>query len=214
MDRYLDHALVCSCGGDRTLRHHAIRDTLFCHAKLSQNAVLEKAGLLPLRHEDEPGPIAPRSARRPADVWLPRGPAGRGAAVDLAVTSGLQQEMIARSGMDSSAVLADYEEKKKNYLQTAQQCESAGFDFIPFVVEAHGGGLGCSGKRLCGFLASSAAVEQGQEVQESAGKLHRRLSVALQRETARAVLRRLHPSADARASACPQGWMSDPFAWQ
>ena len=26
---FMDHALVCSCGGDRTLRHNAIRDAFF-----------------------------------------------------------------------------------------------------------------------------------------------------------------------------------------
>ena len=32
LDAFLDHALVCSCGGDRTLRHNSLRDTTFSEA--------------------------------------------------------------------------------------------------------------------------------------------------------------------------------------
>ena len=33
LDVFMDHALVCSCGGDRTLRHNAIRDAFFEEAQ-------------------------------------------------------------------------------------------------------------------------------------------------------------------------------------
>ena len=72
LDAYLDHALVCGCGGDRTLRHNAARDTLYADAvEASMRAEREKAGLLPPR----PGDESVKSdklvrGRRPADVWL------------------------------------------------------------------------------------------------------------------------------------------------
>ena len=70
MDRWGDHALVCSCNGDRTLRHNAVRDAIFCEAiDAGVDAEREKAGLLPPKPDEE----AARNLRRPADVYLPVG---------------------------------------------------------------------------------------------------------------------------------------------
>ena len=56
MDVYLDHALVCSCGGDRTLRHNAVRDQVFSEAiEFGLRVQREKAGLLPPRPGDARG---------------------------------------------------------------------------------------------------------------------------------------------------------------
>ena len=50
LDVYLDHALVCSCGGDRTLRHNTIRDEFFEEAQAAGvRCDKEKLNLLPLR---------------------------------------------------------------------------------------------------------------------------------------------------------------------
>ena len=139
-------------------------------------------------------------------MWLPRGPSGRGTAVDLAVSSGLRADLIPHSAVDGSVVAARYEEHKKEYLNTEQLCKDSGFDFLPFVIEAHGGGIGALGRRLCGFVASACATEEGEEVETTAVRLHRCLFIALQRETARAVLRPLSPAAEAEVPAYPQAW--------
>ena len=54
MDRWGDHALTCSCNGDRTVRHNAIRNVCYEEAvEASLRPEREKAGLLPGRpHED------------------------------------------------------------------------------------------------------------------------------------------------------------------
>ena len=72
MDSFGDHALVCSCKGDRTVRHNAIRDIVHQEGLLAGTAaVKEKAGLLPARPaEDGVGHVD--GHRRPADVWFPR----------------------------------------------------------------------------------------------------------------------------------------------
>ena len=50
MDPWGDHALVCGGGGDRTLRHNALRDLVLRLAKSAGfTAVAEKPGLLPPR---------------------------------------------------------------------------------------------------------------------------------------------------------------------
>ena len=50
LDRFGDHALVCSCGGDRTRRHNLLRNMAYYAASASNlNPELEKPGLLAQR---------------------------------------------------------------------------------------------------------------------------------------------------------------------
>ena len=93
MDRFGDHALVCPCKGDRTVRHNAVRNCTFSEAVVAgRNPDREKAGLLPGRPASD-GVKGKEGERRPADVWLPRGPCGRGEALDFACTSGLRTDL-------------------------------------------------------------------------------------------------------------------------
>eukprot|EP00971_Amphidinium_carterae_P037524 737729-Amphidinium_carterae.1 len=70
MDVSGDHALVCSCTGDRNARHHHVRNAI---ADVALEAGLrpekEKMGLLP-DHTGVSGVMV--QLRRPADVYLPR----------------------------------------------------------------------------------------------------------------------------------------------
>ena len=174
MDKFMDHALVRMCGGDRTSRHNAVRDALHTEASsASLRSEREKAGLLPPRPEGEEstqGDVGGTQARRPADVWLPRGPDGRPTAVDFAVTSGLKPDMVVHSAQDGSVSIVEYEARKREYLDTEKQCRDAGMTFAPFVLEAHGGGVGPTGRRVCGFIASAAAATTGTEVEVSAAQ--------------------------------------------
>ena len=133
-------------------------------------------------------------------------PGGRPTAVDLAVTSGLKPDMVVHSAQDGSVSIVEYEARKREYLDTEKQCRDAGMAFAPFVLEAHGGGVGPTGRRVCGFIASAAAVTTGTEVEVSAAKLLRRISVALQRENARAVLRRMPGDNEPGPGAYPEAW--------
>ena len=217
LDVYMDHALVCSCGGDRTLRHNSVRN---CTYKFAQQGDLhperEKACILPPRPSDEEGPQTithgSRGARRPADIWLPRGPDGGATAVDFAVTSGLRNDRFQDVANDPSVVFSAYEEYKRSYLNTAAQCYEAGVAFIPFVIEAHGGGLSATSRRVCGYLASAVATAHGK-VDESATTLLRGISIAVHRENARAKLRRFPISYSERMDeATPDAWVEP--SWQ
>ena len=92
LDVYADHCLVCSCKGNRTLRHNAVREGTYRFAKASAlNPQREKRGLLPPRPDAEQiKEKVNASGRRPADIWVPRWGDGDTAAFDFAVTSGLQ----------------------------------------------------------------------------------------------------------------------------
>ena len=72
MDKWGAHAESCTCGGDKTLAHHSIRNDIYAHAKVcGTGPVLEAAGVLDtLGVEDAVG--AATSRERPADVLLCR----------------------------------------------------------------------------------------------------------------------------------------------
>ena len=136
-------------------------------------------------------------------------------AIDFAITSGLQQGALDRSAEDSSAVVVEYEERKRSHLGTADLCSSAGFGFEPFVVEAHGGGLGPAARRMLTFVASAAAALESAEVEEKVVRVAGSLASALWRETARAIVRRLSPLRDTElsATAYPEAW-GEQHRWQ
>jgi len=141
LDIFMDHALVCQCGGDRTLRHNAIRDLVYKEAaRAGLRPEKEKQGLLPPRPDAERLRGEPcQSDRRPADVWL-LGWQGSPTALDFAATSGLQAAILYSSALDVSVALSGYESKKKIHLNTEEICRDSGLAFVPMVVESHGEG--------------------------------------------------------------------------
>ena len=155
MDPFGDHALTCVCKGDRTLRHNRVRDLTFedaLEARMSPER--EKAGLLPTRPQDDGVHYKSQGeARRPADVWLPRGISstnGRPEALDFSLTSGLTNDNVRKAADSPHLVYEDYCDFKCRYKDTTQLCASQGLVFTPIVFEAHGGGwspdssnLGC-----------------------------------------------------------------------
>jgi hypothetical protein len=198
-DVFGDHALVCPGGGDRTLRHHALRNLVYrsCIAA-GLCPVLEKPGLLrPRPHigsvaENGNDPTAPAGsdARRPGDVWLPHWRLGRPAALDFAVTSGLQVGSLVGSAKDGGSPALAYELHKRSFLNTAALCEDVGLDFVPMVVEASGGGWGSDAREVLGCIAKAAATLTGDAASVKAEQLIQSLAVCLHRANASAILRR------------------------
>jgi len=202
LDRFGDHALVCSCGGDRTRRHNLLRNMVYHAASAARLCPeLERPGLLPHRplhgssYENGSAPGEQDSdpgARRPADVYIPRWRSGPPAAWDFAVTSGLRVDSVAASSQDSGAVCSKYEDFKCSYKDTKTLCQGQGITFIPMIVEATGGGWGKMARCVWSELAKSSALATGELESNStcAIMLHQRLSMTLHRENARACLRR------------------------
>ena len=102
-----------------------------------------------------------------------------------------------------AAVLADpegaikaYEDAKRSYrppgalLPTEEACQSAGFAFVPMVMEAHGGGWGADARAVIGSIARCVAAARNVEPSVASLELAQRISIALHRENARAILRR------------------------
>ena len=69
-------------------------------------------------------------------------PDGGPCAIDFAVTSGLRSDNIRTSYEEPSAIFGQYEEFKRQHADTFARCQAQRLSFIPFVVEADGGGLG------------------------------------------------------------------------
>ena len=113
---------------------------------------------------------------------------------------------------DPASIGASYEHYKRTYLDTQDQCHQQGFRFLPFVVEAHGGGLAICARRIVGFIAKSAAARNAEEIEVEAAGLSRRISISLQRENARAVLRRLWPTVGTTPADDPGVWAAS--QWQ
>ncbi len=121
MDVYGDRCLVCACGGDRTKRHHLLRNETFHLCSAAGLAPeLEKPGLLRPRPDlggnQEDGSAASNNhsneARRPADVYLPRYRRGAPACLDFAVTSGLRRDVLVTTLQDATAPARQYEDHK------------------------------------------------------------------------------------------------------
>ena len=140
---------------------------------------------------------------------------GRSGAVDFAVTSGLRNDMISMAAQDPAVVWGNYEDFKRQYLQTQASDNDRNIEFLPFVVEAHGGGLGPVARRVCGSIAQASAARVGEEVSHQAANLLRRITSTLHRENARAVLRRLPTQPHNASSSSPAAWGEDvEFAFQ
>ena len=208
MDIWCDHALVCSCKGDRTLRHNSIRDLVFRSALATDlRPQKEKPNLPPLRPDAETIRETTLRGRRPADVWVPSWRGSGPAAFDFAVTSGMQSSALHRSAVDGTEAALKYEQVKREFQNTADTCQQNGLQFLPLVLEAHGGGMGPTAKATLKASARQAAAQTGQPTSQASQELMQRISIALQRENARSVLRRLSQDPACDASANSRAWM-------
>ena len=193
-DRFGDHSLCCTCGGDRVKRHNRLRSLLACRAQAAGlQTEVEKPGLLPPRVECDGAPedgVRRPAGRRPADVWVGnwnmRGPA----AFDLAVTSGMRARCLPASTTDAARPAEDYEARKRTHMNTQTVCAAEGLQFIPLVVEA-GGGWAAAAMQTWKELGKLLAAKSGQSAEEETSQILQAFSVALQRENARMVLRRV-----------------------
>ena len=112
----------------------------------------------------------------------------------------MRGDMLAKTSRDGSVAASLYEDTKRQHLQTEAFCSQAGFAFLPIVVEAHGGGWGQVARKAFGALAKRVAERTGDDAGIVADMHAQRLSILLQKENARAVLKRL--SAPHVGSAC------------
>ena len=193
MDRYGDHALVCPCKGDRTVRHNAVRNVAYNEAVESgMRPEREKAGLLPGRPHEDGLPVE-SSLRRPADIWIPRGQHSKGEAWDFACTSAMRADYLQSIPDDPLQVFEKYEDFKRNFKDTEAECERQGFRFNPLIVDSHSGAWSPFARIGWDWLAKSQSSAWNEAGEITSIRIAQRLSFALHRENARAILRRAPP---------------------
>ena len=184
------------------MRHNRVRDVAFedaCEARMSPER--EKPGLLPSRpHEDGIHCDSHGEARRPADVWLPRGmssTSGRPEALDFAVTCGLTSDKVWKSAESPHVLFEDYCDFKRQYKDTGQLCSNQGLVFTPLVFEAHGGGFGPDVLRIFDAISKRQASSGFRCREGNSLRIAQRVSTAIHMANSRAILKRL-PSTSPR----------------
>ena len=108
----------------------------------------------------------------------------------------MRADREARVIADPEAVIREYEDSKRSFqppgadLPTGEACVLAGFDFVPMVMEAHGGGWGAGAREVIGAVARCVAAARNIAPAAASLDIAQHISVALHRENARAVLKR------------------------
>ena len=125
------------------------------------------------------------------------GPRGKAAALDWAVSSGLQDKMVRKTAQLSVGAgdhtTRFYEIYKKNFRpegiskSTRLLCEENGLDFHPLVIEQHGGGWGNELKHIVQYVAGGVARVWNTDLHLESKKLAQQISLTLQLENARAI---------------------------
>ena len=103
----------------------------------------------------------------------------------------------------TGGLFTDYEAYKRDHLHTDRQCSDLGFRFVPLVIEAHGGGWSALLRHSVDRVAKSQHTGFAVGQEPASLRIAQRISISLQRENARAILRRLVP---AQPAANEAGW--------
>ena len=99
-------------------------------------------------------------------------------------------------------VSLQYEKHKQKYRDTAKCCGDAGFRFVPLILEAHGGGFSPTLRGVLDWVARQTAAAHNEDPGSVSLRLAQRISCALHRENARAVLERSQlPEAEPQSSS-------------
>jgi hypothetical protein len=104
-----------------------------------------------------------------------------------------------------------YEQLKREHLNTERVCTEAGFKFVPMIIEAHGGGWSPLARRTLDWFARKAAAASGEGKGEVSLRMAQRLSCILQKENARAILRR---ETSRPTAPQPSAWAQGGDVWQ
>ena len=128
MDTRMSHCLACMGGGDAITTHNMLRDHVFYFAL--------SARLHPQNEQFELLPDDPQ--RRPGDLYFATWTGGNRVAMDFAVTSPLQFQVLAESSRTRLVAANLYEIRKFEDRNTASRCTELGITLIPMIAESFG----------------------------------------------------------------------------
>ena len=177
---------MCSAGGERTVRHNALRNLLFQKFSVAGfRPELDKPGLLLPANPDD----ALQNERRPADIHVPSWGDGLPVAFDFAVTAPQRQESIRQASTEALAAAHLYEARKCAHLGTQRLCSELGITFYPLVVETTGAWSENATVALKS-LSRALSLRSGRRWSEEYSAILQGASVCIRRQNARAVMRR------------------------
>ncbi len=88
-------------------------------------------------------------------------------------------------------IFREYEQFKKQYKSTEEQCKNEGFALERLIIEAHGGGLSGTLRRVVDNIARRQDATGSGGAEPASLRIVQRLSICLQAESARTLLKRL-----------------------
>ena len=118
-------------------------------------------------------------------------------ALDFACTNGMRADNLLTAGQSPEAIISNYEQIKKDFAppgetaSTAELCSQQGPTFTPCVFESRSGGWSEGASTVLELIAKHASAVTGEDLDLTTRNIAQRISTTLQRENARAVLRRL-----------------------
>ena len=118
------------------------------------------------------------AALRPSHRVPPR-PAGLCGTLDIVGSMRTMRPGFYHRDEEMSGLFAGYEEYKSAYRDTGQQCAAQGITFFSFMIDAHGGGISPSGRRLSGDLVKESPASQHLEPAQVALRMVQRISCSM-----------------------------------
>jgi ubiquitin carboxyl-terminal hydrolase 44/49 len=177
-DSFGDHAGVCSAGGDKTRRHNAVRDILFLAARGAALSV-----------EKEPKHLLLHGGQKPADLLVRNYTEGfHASAFDVTISDTLQPTSLDRAAAESGYVARVAHEKKLQKYQDS--CRESNLAFFPMVWESTGGTTSTVHSTIESW-SNQEADRGGLPRSRIRTRLYQRLSLTLQREYARMIMKRI-----------------------
>ena len=173
LDHHSHHAGMCVAGGERTQRHHAVRDLVHSWAqRAGLRPEREKAGLLLPSNPEETG-----QANRRASRCVP----ARLCRVSCCLRFRQSWRHSDRrpwlqASRHTGAAAAAYAQHKELHLDTAQACAAQGVKFMPMVAECTGA-WAPEALKVLKHVAHAAAPHSGEEPAVCYGLLLQELAV-------------------------------------
>ena len=177
-DSFGDHAGVCPMGGDKNRRHNAVRDILFLAARGAALSV-----------EREPKHLLLRGGQKPADLLIRNFSEGfHASAFDVSVSDTLQSTSLHHAAVVTGYVAqAAHDRKVRKYREA---CLEVNLDFFPMVWESTGGATSTVHSMVESW-SNQEADRCGLPRSTIRARLYQRISLTLQRDLARMVMKRM-----------------------
>lgn len=172
-----NHSLSCATTSDRMHRHKSQCDCLVASAtSAAKGVVLERKGLIPGTQE------------RPGDVSIAGWTRGRTGVFDCTVVSPVVLSVVAHAAVTQGYAAEQAEREKDN--KYSEACRLQNLHFVPVAVETFGG-WGVQAQETFRMLSAMVAARSGKSHSDELRWMYQRHAVALQRDNARMVLRRM-----------------------